>query len=81
MSTDHLMIGRSVNINFGNTFHQHNGPNQRQHVHKPTGQNYQCRSFQIPMNYSITYLKEYCCWCVLNNKGMRQSLIQNGGKL
>ena len=48
MSTDHSMIYPIVNRNFGDTFHNHNGPNQRQHIHKNTSHQYQSRSHQRP---------------------------------
>ena len=32
------IIESILNRNFGNYFHRHNGPNQRQYVHKHTGQ-------------------------------------------
>ena len=34
MSKFHSMIKPIFNRNFGNTFHHHNGPNQRQHINK-----------------------------------------------
>ena len=53
----HYMIEPIVNRNFGNTFHRHNGPNQCERFHKNTCQKYQNRSYQIPRNSSIPYLK------------------------
>ena len=38
MSESHSMIDPIFNRNFGNTFRHRNGPNQRHHVHKYTGQ-------------------------------------------
>ena len=52
------MIDPIANKNFGNNFHQCNVPNQCQHTHKSTCQQYQSRSFQILRNFSITYPKE-----------------------
>ena len=97
-------IGHIVNRNFGNTFHYHNGPNQRQRTnknasqkyhqntpiqqyqHKNTGQpeysqQYQPRSFQRNRTSSIPYLKENCLLCGLNNKGVRELLIQHDGTI
>ena len=40
MSTSHSIIEPIVNQDFGNTFHHQNGPNQNQHIHKNTSQQY-----------------------------------------
>ena len=70
MSTDHSIIEPIVKRNFGNIFHHWNGPNKRQHIHKNTSQQYRPISYQIPRNSSVTYPKEDCLGCGLNNKGM-----------
>ena len=57
MLTYHYMIEPIFNRNFVNTFHNHNGTNKRQQVHKPTDQQYQYISFQISSKFSIQYLK------------------------
>ena len=98
------MIEPIVNINFGNTFHHQNVPNQRQRTnenasqkyhqntpiqqyqHKNTGQpeysqQYQPRYFQRNRTSSIPYLKENCLLCGLNNKGVRELLIQHDGTI
>ena len=41
MSTDHYMIKTIINSNFGIAFHHQNGPNQSQHIHKNTSEQYQ----------------------------------------
>ena len=43
MPTAHSIIYPIANRNFGNKFHLQNETNQRQHVHKYTGQHYQYR--------------------------------------
>ena len=45
-----------VNKNYGNTFHHQNIPNQLQHIHKHTGQQYQHTSFKISKNLSPSHL-------------------------
>ena len=57
MSKYHSTIDPVFKSNFGNNFHHKNIPNQRQHVHKNTIQQYKYRSYQIPRTSSITYLK------------------------
>ena len=57
MTTSHSIIEPMVNQNFGNTFQQLNGPDQRQHIHKNTTQKYQPISFQRSRISSIKYLK------------------------
>ena len=65
--------------------YQHNNTRQQykhintvqQHQHRNTSQQYQPRSFQRPRKYSIPYLKENCLGCGLNNKGVRELLIQH----
>ena len=81
ISTAHSVIEPIANRNFGNTFHHQNGPNQRQHIHKNTSQQCQSRSYQIPSTSSITYPKEDCIGFGLNNKVLRELLIQHDGKL
>ena len=81
MSTAHSVIEPIANQNFGNTFHHHNGPNQHQHIHKNTSQQCQSRSYQIPSTSSITYPKEDCIGFGLNNKVLRELLMQHDGKL
>ena len=80
MSTAHLIIGPIVNTNFGNDFHHKNGTNQCQHFHKKISQKYQLISYQIPRTSSIPYLKEYYHAYCLNNKGVRELLMQHDGK-
>ena len=76
------MIDPIFNRNFGNIFHHQDGPKQQQqHAHKNTFQWYQYRSYQIPSTSSITYLNQDCRSCGLNNKGVRELLIQHDGKL
>ena len=41
MTPSNAIIKTIVNINFGNTFQHHNGPNQRQHTHKNNSQQHQ----------------------------------------
>ena len=90
MTTSHSMIRTIVNRDFGNTFHHQNGPNQLQHIYKNTGQNYQHKNtsqqyqpryYQIPSTSSIPYLKIDCLGSGINNKGVRELLMQNDGKL
>ena len=81
MSTAHYTIKPISKRNFGNTFHNQNGPNQCQHFDKPIGQQYQYISFQIPNNSPITYLKEKCFGCGLDSKEVRELLMQHDGKL
>ena len=45
--TVHSIVDPIFNRDFGNNFHHQNGPNQHQHVHKPTGRQYQYISFCI----------------------------------
>ena len=75
--TAHYMIEPIFKWNFGNTFQHHNGPNQRQHIHKKTSQQYQPISYQIPRTSSITYLKG----CGLKNKVTMELSIRHYGKL
>ena len=60
ISKAHSIIETIVNINFGNKFHHQNGPNQRQHIHKNTSQQYQYIPYQRPRNSQVTQLKENC---------------------
>ena len=81
MSTAHSMIEPIVNLHFGNTFHHHNVPNQRQHIHLKTIQKYQSRPYQRPRTSPIPYLKVGCLGCGINNKGVRELSMQHYGKL
>ena len=45
MSTAHSIITPIFNWNYDNTFQHQNKPNQRQHIHKNTSQQYQTRSY------------------------------------
>ena len=62
------MIDHSFNKNFGNKFHQQNGPNQHQQPHKHTGQLCQCRSFKRSRNISPLFQKESVFEYGLENK-------------
>ena len=81
MTSYHSIIETIVNRNFEYTFQHQNVPNQRQRTHKNTNQQYQPIYYQIPRTSSITYLKEECIGCGLNNKGMIKLLIQNDGRI
>ena len=81
MSTVHYMIETIVNRDFGNQFQHHNGPNQRQQIHKSTSRQYLPIYYQKPRTSSIPHLKKYCLGCGINNKGTRDLLMQHDGKL
>ena len=75
------IIESILNRNFGNYFHRHNGPNQRQYVHKHTGQWYRYRPFQISKNLLPPYLKKKCIRCGLVTKEVKELLIKHDRKL
>ena len=59
---------------------QHRNTSQ-QYQHINNSQQYQKISFQRPRTSSISYLKEKFIGCGLNNKGVREFLIQHDGTL
>ena len=81
MPSAHSIIDPISKKNYDNAFHQQNGSNHLQHVHKTTGKQYQSRSFQKPRSFSISHLKEKCFGCGLNNKETGELFIQHDVKL
>ena len=73
------MIEPIVKRNFGNNFHHQNGRNQHQYVHK-THTNSTNPDPSKYKNFSPTYLKQIT-GCALDNKKVRELLMQNYGKL
>ena len=69
-----------VNRNFGNNFHNHNGPNQIQHIHKNTCRQYQYISFQRSKNFSPPYLKVKCIGCGIGRNKVIEVLMHHGEK-
>ena len=73
-----------TNKNFSQKYHhsttiqqyQHRNTGQ-QHQHRNPSQQYQPISFQIHRVFSILYMKENFLGCGLNNKGVRELLMQH----
>ena len=70
------------NYHHNNTRQQYHHRNTGQHhQHRNPSQHYQPRSFQRSSISSIPYLKENCLGCELNNKYLRELVMQHDGTL
>ena len=58
-----------------------NRNNGQQHKHRNPSEQYQTISLQRHRTSSITYLKEHCLGCGINNKGVIELIMQHYGTL
>ena len=75
------MVEPLVNRNLGKCFHHKNGPNKCYYIHKQVGYLHQPIQNYQPWNFSPPHLKDKCQCCGLNNKEVREILIQDDSQL